>query len=95
MAPSSFVPSADARVRYWRRTRRLTLALLCVWLATTFSVAFFARELSEIDLFGWPLSYYLAGQGAIFMYVIVVLVHTSRMSTIDTILKNEDSGDAK
>ena len=50
------------RALHWRRTRRVTGALLLLWLGTSFGAVFFARELAGMMLFGWPLSFYLAAR---------------------------------
>jgi putative solute:sodium symporter small subunit len=83
--------AAIARVIYWRRTRRLTACLLAVWFLVTFGVIFFARELSGITLFGWPVSFYMAAQGTILVYVIIVGVYAWRMRQLDKILSGDDT----
>jgi putative solute:sodium symporter small subunit len=69
-------------VNAWRRNRRLVTALLAVWVAVTFGVAFFARELA-FDFFGWPFSFWVAAQGALFVYVGIVVVYNRQMDRID------------
>jgi putative solute:sodium symporter small subunit len=61
-----------ARGRHWQCTRRLTFVLLAVWLAASFCSVFFARELAGLSLFGWPLSFYLAAQGAALIYLAIL-----------------------
>jgi putative solute:sodium symporter small subunit len=68
---------------HWRSTRRLTLALLLVWLALTFAVIFFARELAAITWFGWPFSFYMAAQGLALGYLLIVALYTWQMRNID------------
>lgn len=68
---------------HWRSTRRLTLALLLVWFALTFAVILFARELSGITWFGWPLSFYMAAQGLALGYLLIVALYTWQMRKID------------
>jgi putative solute:sodium symporter small subunit len=80
---------AHSRTEYWRRTRRLTLQLLLVWFLVTFGVIFFARELSGLTLFGWPLSFYMAAQGATLIYVVIVAVYAWRMQRLDETLKGD------
>ena len=67
---------------HWQRNRRLIAGLLAVWFVVTFVVAFFARELS-FSLFGWPFSFWVASQGAIFVYLFIVVVYTRRMDRLD------------
>ncbi|MDC8759605.1 DUF4212 domain-containing protein [Janthinobacterium fluminis] len=71
------------RGAYWRQTRRLTAALLAVWFAGSFGTVFFARELAGFTLFGWPLSFYLAAQGASLAYLAIIGVYAWRMRALD------------
>ncbi len=76
---------------YWRRVRRLTIFLLFTWFAMTFGTAFFARELSTFTIFGWPFSFYMAGQGLTVFYLVIVAVYMKRMQRLDKILTDETS----
>jgi putative solute:sodium symporter small subunit len=71
------------RALHWRRTRRVTALLLALWFCTTFLAVFFARELSAFTVFGWPLSFYLAAQGAALVYLAVIGVYALLMARID------------
>ena len=82
-------PNADASTpasapaparRRWVSNRRWILLLLGVWFVVTFVVAFFARDLS-MRIFGWPFAYWVAGQGAPIVYVLITMLyawHTNR-----------------
>ncbi len=72
-----------ARAAHWRRTRAVTATLLLVWLATTFGTVFYARELAGLTLFGWPLSFYLAAQGACLIYLLILWVYARAMRRLD------------
>jgi putative solute:sodium symporter small subunit len=76
------------RQLYWIRTRRLTWQLLLVWFLATFGIIFFARELSNFTFFGWPLSFYLAAQGAVIFYTAIVAFYAYKMRKLDRILGN-------
>lgn len=93
MAPDPATARAKAAA-YWQRTRRLTIVLLCVWFFVTFGVVFFARELAQFTFFGWSLSYYMAAQGAIFIYLAIIGAYAWSMSRLDRILDDE-GGDGK
>jgi len=68
---------------YWHQTRRLTAILLLVWLLTGFGAVFFARELTGLTIFGWPLSFYLAAQGASLVYLALIGIYAWRMRRLD------------
>ena len=74
---------AQARARHWARTRRLTVVLLVLWLATWFGTVFFARDLAHLSVFGWPLSFYLAAQGSSLIYLVIIGIHAWRMRVLD------------
>jgi len=72
-----------ARAAHWRRTRRVTTVLLLLWFGTTFGTVFFARELTGLTVFGWPLSFYLAAQGASLAYLLILGLYAVAMWRLD------------
>ena len=72
-----------ARALHWRRTRRLTCVLLLLGFGTTFCTVFFARELAAISVAGWPLSFYLAAQGACLIYLLILGLYARSMRRLD------------
>lgn len=71
------------RALHWRRTRRLTAILLGLWLLTGFCTVYFARELARITVFGWPLSFYMAAQGASLVCLAIIGFYAWRMRRLD------------
>ncbi|RZI61913.1 MAG: DUF4212 domain-containing protein [Rubrivivax sp.] len=67
------------RRRVRRGNWRLTLTLLAVWALVTFGVAYFARALS-FDFFGWPFSFWVGSQGALIVYVAIVVIYAVVMN---------------
>ena len=70
---------------HWRATRRLTAVLMILWLCTGFGTVFFARELARFTVFGWPLSFYMAAQGASLVSLAIIAVYAWRMRRLDRI----------
>ena len=68
---------------YWQKTQRLTLVLSAIWLIVTFCTVFFARDLYGFKLFGWPVSFYMAAQGILLVYVAIVAVYAWQMRKLD------------
>jgi putative solute:sodium symporter small subunit len=83
-----FKPQPKGLSTHWDSTKRLTRKLLLAWFFTTFLTIFFARELSNVTLFGWSLSFYMAAQGAPLIYVMIVAVYAWRMRRLDKKFKN-------
>ena len=72
-----------ARAAHWRTTRRVTASLLLLWLATSFGAVWFARDLDQWSIFGWPLSFYMAAQGASLVYLAVIGAYAWLMRRAD------------
>ncbi|HJV83984.1 MAG TPA: DUF4212 domain-containing protein [Noviherbaspirillum sp.] len=89
MMPQNTEKMAQLRALYWRKVQRFTAALIIVWFASTFGVIFYARELSKITVFGWPLSFYMAAQGLTFFYLLILALYVKRMRRLDQILKGD------
>jgi putative solute:sodium symporter small subunit len=68
---------------YWRRNLRMTAVLLIIWFVVTYVMAYFAIPLAEINFFGWPLSFYMAAQGSLAIYVVIIYVYAKRMRKMD------------
>jgi len=68
--------------QYWRKNLRISGILLVVWFVVTFVVAFYARELS-FNFFGWPFSFWVASQGALIVYVIIIGFYAWYMNRLD------------
>jgi putative solute:sodium symporter small subunit len=80
------------RAAIWRRTMRLTMALLAIWFGVTFAAIFFARELAGLTLFGWSVSFYLAAQGALLVYLAIVGIYALAMRSLDARGRNDGHG---
>lgn len=68
--------------RYWRANLRLTAALLLVWGVVSFAVMYFAREL-QFSFFDWPFAFWVAAQGALIVYVLIVGIYAWALRRLD------------
>ena len=68
---------------YWSKNLRLTSFLMFIWLAVTVLPIWFARELVDISFGGWPLSFYMAAQGCLIVYVLLIWYYAKRMTELD------------
>jgi putative solute:sodium symporter small subunit len=73
---------SDKHIAYWRANLRLSAVLLSAWFVVTFVMAWFARDLN-FNFFGWPLSFYMAAQGAPIIYVFLIWYYAKRMDELD------------
>lgn len=76
-------PAPAATGSHWAKTRRLTSWLLAIWFVMTLAVIFFARELAQYSFLGWPISFYMAAQGSVLIYVLLTAVYARSMQKID------------
>ena len=67
---------------YWRRNLRITGLLLVIWFVVTFVAGYFARDLN-FNFFGWPFSFWVAGQGALVVYVVIIGYYAYYMNRLD------------
>lgn len=73
----------EKHVDYWRKNLRISAILLLIWFVATYVMAFYARELATINFFGWPLSFYMAAQGSLIIYVAIIGYYAMYMRKLD------------
>jgi putative solute:sodium symporter small subunit len=69
---------------YWRKNLRMTGILLFIWFLVTFVLCYYARELA-FNFFGWPFAWYMAAQGSLIVYVIIIWYYAKYMNRLDDI----------
>jgi putative solute:sodium symporter small subunit len=67
---------------YWRKNLRITAVLMVIWFLVTFGVGYFARDLN-FTFFGWPFSFWVGGQGALIVYVLMIWFYARTMNRLD------------
>jgi putative solute:sodium symporter small subunit len=70
-------------VEYWRKTRNLMWTALVIWFIFGFGIHFFVRQLNEITFLGFPLGYYMAAQGSLIVFVVLIFWFAARQNRID------------
>ena len=68
---------------YWRKNLNLTGVLLAIWFVATFVVSWYARELNAYTIAGFPFAFYMAAQGALIIYVVIIWFYAHRMNQLD------------
>ena len=70
--------------RYWKANNRLILLLLFIWAAVSYGGGiFFVEWLNTFHIFGLPLGFWIAQQGSICVFVILIFIYAWRMDKID------------
>ena len=73
---------SETQRHYWQKNLRITAFLLGIWFFVTFVVIYFARDLN-FTFFGWPFSVWVAGQGALIVYVLIIWYYQVYMGKLD------------
>ncbi len=72
----------ESHRQYWQKNLNITAVLMAVWFVVTFVVAFFARDLN-FTFFGWPFSFWMAAQGSLIVYVVIIWFYARYMNQLD------------
>jgi len=80
---------AAARSRFWTLTLRLTLGLLVAWLLISLVVPWFARDLDSLRGFGFPVGFWLAAEGALLLYLLIIVVYVVTMDRLEQRYRDE------
>lgn len=69
--------------RYWHETSRLMWLVLALWGLLGLGLHVFSDNLNKLVILGFPLGFWLAGQGALIGFVVVIFWYTHRQNAID------------
>jgi putative solute:sodium symporter small subunit len=83
-----------AHRRYWRFNVVLILVLMAIGFGVSFLVPLAARGLSDVRLFGFSLPFYMGAQGAILIYLVLIVVYIALMQIADRTLARAFEADA-
>ncbi|HYG88963.1 MAG TPA: DUF4212 domain-containing protein [Azospirillum sp.] len=68
---------------YWRATSRLMWVMLAMWFVASFVIHLFAPSLNSIRIIGFPLGFYMAAQGSLIIFVVMLFWFARRQNRID------------
>ncbi|KVM89549.1 DUF4212 domain-containing protein [Burkholderia stagnalis] len=80
-------PLARAHARYWRFNVVLIAVLMATGFSVSFVVPFFAPALAGVRFAGFSLPFYVGAQGAILVYLVLIVVYIGLMQRADRILR--------
>ncbi len=71
-------------IAYWKATLNLLLTVLAVWFFVGFVLAIFAAPaLNNIMLGGYPLGFWMAQQGSMYVFVALIFIFARAQGKID------------
>ena len=69
---------------YWAATLSLLTRILIVWFLASYGAGIlFAPALNTIHLCGYPLGFWFAQQGSIYVFLILIYYYVKKMGEID------------
>jgi putative solute:sodium symporter small subunit len=81
---SSNVSDPSRRQQYWRANRRLIGRLLLVWAAVSYGGGILlVRPLNGLSIGHLPLGFWIAQQGSIFVFVLLIFIYAVCMDRLD------------
>ena len=73
----------EVRAAHWAKTKSLTLTVLVIWFIFSIGVFWFADALNTISFLGFPLGFYMAAQGSLIIFVVLIFYLAHRQNKID------------
>ncbi|UII22079.1 DUF4212 domain-containing protein [Fulvivirga ligni] len=69
---------------YWRRNLLYLTVLLIVWFIVSYLLSIVLVEpLNSIKIGGFPLGFWFAQQGSIYVFVVLIFIYVSLMNKLD------------
>ncbi len=74
---------ASKNEKHWAKTRTLMWIVLALWAFFSFGIHAFVSQLNAISFLGFPLGFYMASQGALLAFVVLIFWYVRRQQKID------------
>ncbi len=68
---------------HWADTQRLTYIMVGLWVFFSFVIHMFSATLNKIVILGFPLGFYMAAQGSLIIFVIMLFWFASAQDKVD------------
>jgi len=70
--------------QYWKRNIRYLVMLLSVWFMVSYGAGIlFVDQLNTIKIAGFPLGFWFAQQGSIYVFVLLIFIYVRLMNRLD------------
>ena len=82
------------RQAYWRANIRILAILLSIWFIVSFGFGIlFVDQLNQIKLGGFKLGFWMAQQGSIYAFVVLIFVYVRLMNKLDQKFSFDEKND--
>ncbi|MEH6715332.1 DUF4212 domain-containing protein [Parasphingorhabdus flavimaris] len=69
---------------YWSQNIRLLCTLMSIWFLVSFGAGILFRDfLDQFAIGGYPLGFWFAQQGAIYFFILLIIIYNVRMKRIE------------
>lgn len=69
---------------YWSENIRLLVTLMAIWFTVSFGAGILFRDfLDQFSLGGYPLGFWFAQQGSIYVFIALIFYYTWKMRKIE------------
>lgn len=76
--------SQEKATAYWKENIRYVLILLAIWFMASYGAGIlFVEQLNQFKVGGFPVGFWFAHQGSIFVFVILIFVYVRLMNNLD------------
>ena len=76
--------TSETEGAYWRENIRLLVGLMAIWFVSSFGAGILFREfLDQFSLGGYPLGFWFAQQGSIYIFIALIFFYVVRMKQIE------------
>ena len=76
--------SSDVQKNYWKANLSLTFKLLFIWFVVSFGCGIlFKEQLDQFSVGGAPLGFWMAQQGSILFFVLLLIAYSYFMNKLD------------
>ena len=76
--------NSENRHAYWRANLKLIVGLLAIWFSVSFGAGILLVDwLDQFSLVGFPLGFWFAQQGAIYVFVALIVVYVVAMRRLE------------
>ena len=90
-------PSSALVKAYWAANISILIKLLAIWFLVSFGAGIiFVEELNAYTFMGFPVGFWFAQQGSIYVFVLLIFVYARHMHKLEKIfgISDEDEVDS-
>jgi putative solute:sodium symporter small subunit len=75
---------SNTKKRYWKKNLTYLAILLSIWFVVSFGAGILLADyLNRFHLAGFPLGFWFAQQGSIYVFVVLIFVYVFLMNRLD------------